>query len=231
MPDEPKPVMGAPAGETPAGEKPKIEEPKPKAPTPEEEHEELERTRVALKAANKEAADRRKRLDELEKAEADRQAASLSEVDKLKKQAADAEAKAKDAETKARERVIRAEVIAAASRLDFEDPEDAFAILKGKGQLADLPDPDTEEGGKALKALLGDLAKSKKHLLKQGAKAPSQRPTNPGDPTSAETLQQKRDRLMGKGSDVWDPDVMRNKGGGVVFNEQETKQEEKPAGS
>lgn len=45
---------------------------------------ELERTRAALKAANKEAADRRKRLDTLETAEKERQQAEMTELDKTK---------------------------------------------------------------------------------------------------------------------------------------------------
>lgn len=216
MPEEALPVMGEkPEGEKPAGEKPKTQ-------TVEETQEELERTRVALKAANKEAADRRKRLEELEKAEADRQAASLSETEKLKKQAEDAKRQAEGAVAKANERVIRAEVIAAASRLDFEDPEDVYALLKGKGKLAELPDPDTEEAGKAIKDMLEELAKSKKHLLKAGTKGPQLGATNPGAGAGpAETKEQKRDRLLGRGQDIWDPDVLRSKGGGVVFPDKE----------
>jgi hypothetical protein len=45
---------------------------------------ELERVRTALKAANKEAADRRKRLDALEAAEKERQQAEMTELDKTK---------------------------------------------------------------------------------------------------------------------------------------------------
>lgn len=45
---------------------------------------ELDRLRAALKAANKEAADRRKRLDALEAAEKDRQQAEMTELDKTK---------------------------------------------------------------------------------------------------------------------------------------------------
>ena len=45
---------------------------------------ELERTRTALKAANKEAADRRKKLEALEQAETARQQAEMTELDKVK---------------------------------------------------------------------------------------------------------------------------------------------------
>lgn len=220
MTEQEQPVMG----EKPEGEKPKAEQ--EKQPTPQELQEELERTRAALKSANKDAETKRRRLDEFEKAESERQAASLSETEKLKKQAEDAKRQAEEAVAKANERVIRAEVIAAASRLDFEDPEDAYALLKGKGKLADLLDPDADETRKAIKDLLEDLAKSKKHLLR-GTKAPQLGPTNPGAGAgSAETKEQKHARLLGRGVDVWDPDVMRQKGGGVVFSDQEVGKKE-----
>lgn len=222
MPDEEKPGMGDTASGTLVVERPKGEE--PRKPTLDEALEELERTRVALKAANKDAETKRRRLDEFEKADADRQAASLSETEKLKKQAEDAKLQADKAVAKANERVIRAEVIAAASRLDFEDPEDVYALLRGKGKLDDLGDPDSSETSKAIKDMLEELAKSKKHLLRAGTKGPQLGPTNPGAGAGpAETKEQKRDRLLGRGTDVWDPDVMRQHGGGVVFADQESK--------
>ena len=67
-------------------------QPPASAPTTAEMATELEKTRAALKAANKEAADRRKRLEELETAETKRKESEMSEVDKLKKALAEKEA-------------------------------------------------------------------------------------------------------------------------------------------
>ena len=72
------------ADETPVVTTETEDEKTPVVQTPEEIRAELERTRDALKKANKEAADRRKKLDAFEKTEADRKAAELSEVDRLK---------------------------------------------------------------------------------------------------------------------------------------------------
>jgi chromosome segregation ATPase len=62
---------------------------------------ELERTRKALKDANREAAERRRRLDELEAAEEDKKRAGLSEMERLKAERSDAAKKAAEAERKA----------------------------------------------------------------------------------------------------------------------------------
>ena len=121
---------------------------------------ELERVKAALKTANSESASRRKRLEELEAAEADRAAAQLSEVEKAKKLAADAEAKAQAAE-RLRTAMVRNAVVVAASKLNFYDPEDAF-------RLADLGDAQVGEDGKVtgVEDALKALAKAKPHLVK-----------------------------------------------------------------
>ena len=121
-------------------------------PTAAELAAELERVKAALKTANSESASRRKRLEELEAAEAERTAAQLSEVEKAKKLAADAEVKAQAAEERLRTAMVRNAVVVAASKLNFHDPEDAF-------RLADLGDAQVGDDGKvtgvedALKAL------------------------------------------------------------------------------
>jgi hypothetical protein len=89
---------------------------------------ELEKTRIALKAANKEAADRRKRLEELESAEEARKAAAMTDLDKANKRAEDAEAKAAQAETRARETLIRSAFVAEAARVGAAHPEDVYLL-------------------------------------------------------------------------------------------------------
>lgn len=151
---------------------------------------ELERVKVALKAANSESATRRKRLEELEAAEADRAAAQLSEVEKAKKLAADAEAKAQAAEERLRTAMVRNAVVVAASKLNFYDPEDAF-------RLADLANVQVGEDGKVtgVEDVLKTLAKAKPHLVKAAGAQGSLNSTEGGRqtrPSADEVIRQKR---------------------------------------
>ncbi len=122
---------------------------------------EFERLQAALKAANKEAADRRKRLDALEADEAKRKEAELSEVEKADQRAKAAEAKAQNLEQRWRDGMLRSAVTLAATQAQFYDPEDAY-------RLADLTSLTANDDGtvtgveEALKALV----KAKPHLVK-----------------------------------------------------------------
>ena len=151
---------------------------------------ELERVKAALKTANSESASRRKRLEELEAAEADRTAAQLSEVEKAKKLAADAEAKAQAAEERLRTAMVRNAVVVAASKLNFHDPEDAF-------RLADLGDAQVGDDGKVtgVEDALKALAKAKPHLVKTAGTTGSLNSTEGGRqtrPSADEVVRQKR---------------------------------------
>ena len=151
---------------------------------------ELERVKAALKAANSESMTRRKRLEELEAAEAERAAAQLSEVEKAKRLAADAEAKAQAAEERLRTARLRNAVVVAASKLNFYDPEDAF-------RLADLGDAQVGDDGKVtgVEDALKALAKTKPHLVKAAGTAGSLNSTEGGRqsrPSNDEVLRQKR---------------------------------------
>lgn len=98
---------------------------------------ELARARDALKAANREAADRRKKLDEYEKAEKERKDAELSEMDKLTKRLAEAESNSQRVMTTANERLIRAAFVAEAAMHGVEHPEDAFLLADKTGITVD----------------------------------------------------------------------------------------------
>jgi chromosome segregation ATPase len=139
---------------------------------------ELERTRAALKQANSEAAERRKRLEALETAEAKKKESELSEVEKLTKRLQEAEAKLSQKEKTEARRAVAEKVglpAAFASRLQGETPEEMEADAK---------------------ALLEALPKTTK---------PQPGPvTNPGAQGSKEeTRDQKRARLFGTSSDIW----------------------------
>jgi hypothetical protein len=130
---------------------------------------ELDRARKALGAANKEAADRRKKLEAFEKAEQERQQAQLSAEERLKQQLAEAQAQAQAVTAAANERLVRAAVLAEASKLAFVDPSDAWRMLDRDG-LAVGDDGEVTGAAEALKA----LAKAKPYLVKAAtAAAPS----------------------------------------------------------
>ena len=131
---------------------------------------ELTRTAKALKEANREAAERRHRLDELEAAEAKRKQAEMSEADQLKAKLAEAQGETARIQQETTDRIIKAEIRAQAAALGFNDPDDAYR----SEVLAAVEMTDAGEV-KGLAEALGELAKAKPYLLKP----PSERPTPP----------------------------------------------------
>jgi hypothetical protein len=172
-------------------EAPKPEE-QPKAKTAEELQASVDRLERAVKDANKEAASKRVRLEELERADQERQKASLSEVDRLKQQVAEAQSEAEKARSEAATVRVKTAVIVAAGQMGFQDPEDAYALL-------DLSKLEIEKDGKvagvdeALKALV----KAKAYMIKKTGAGPIG-PTNPsGDKGAKESDAERRKRLLG----------------------------------
>ena len=131
---------------------------------------ENERMAKALKEANHEAAERRKKLDDFEAAEQKRKDAELSEVERLKKEAETLRAQAAEAQRSVLQRDIAAEVGL---------PAMFAARIVGADRDAMLADA--------------------KALLEAMPKAPKSAPgnaTNPGGATTtAETYEQKKKRL------------------------------------
>lgn len=129
--------------------------------TPEQIQTELERTRLALKAANQEAASRRKKLEAFEEAEKKKADAEKSELEKAQAKAAQLEKDLANQREASQKQTIRHTVEMAAAKMEFYDPADAVA-------LADLSGVEIDDDGKvkgvdeALKA----LAKAKPHLIK-----------------------------------------------------------------
>lgn len=124
--------------------------------------EELGRTRAALKKANSEAADRRKKLSALEAAEKKRADAELSEKERLEKRLAEAQEARAAAEAVVNDVLLKTAVTLAAAKAGFIDAGVAY-------QLADLSGVEIGEDGEVAgvdKALKG-LAKDKPYLLKQ----------------------------------------------------------------
>jgi len=145
--------------------------------------EELGRTRAALRTANAEAADRRRKLAALEKAEQERADAELSEKERLEKQLAEAQEARAKAEAVVNDVLLKTAVTLAAAKAGFIDAGVAY-------QLADLAGVEIGEDGevagvdKALKA----LAKGKPYLLKQeGGQQPDINAGKRGDGEKGQT--------------------------------------------
>ena len=139
---------------------------------------EFDKMQAALKEANKEAASRRKRLEELEAQEAQRKEAAMTETEKATKRAAELEAKLKAYERTEAQRKVAEKVglpAALATRLQGETPEELEADAK---------------------ALLETLPKPTKP-------APGINATNPGNASTQETREQKKARLAGTSPDVF----------------------------
>lgn len=115
-----------------------------KQPSAAEMAAELQKTRDALNAANRESASRRKKLEEYEKAEQARAAveqakkeAELSETEKLNRKLAAAEQAREQALQTANQRLLRAAFVAEAAVAGAEFPDDAFRLADTSGVTVD----------------------------------------------------------------------------------------------
>lgn len=125
MPDPitPPPAPGAPV-QTTTGAAAGVEAPAPVAETLD-----ADALRKEVAQTRKEAAEYRRKLREFELAQADAEAAKLSEAEKLKKQVADLSAKLTAAEQERQERTLRAAVEKAAAKLGIVDADAAYLLL------------------------------------------------------------------------------------------------------
>ncbi len=156
----------------------KTEAEKPAAETATVSKAEFDRMAAALKEANKEAAARRKRLEELEAEEAKRKEAAMTETEKATKRAAELEAKLKAYERTEAQRKVAEKVglpAALATRLQGETPEELEA--DAKTLLETLPKP--------------------------AKPAPGIIPTNPTNASQEVTREQRKAQLEGKTFDVF----------------------------
>lgn len=181
----------------PAGEMPAVQPtPEPESAKPEDLAAELEKARAALKSANKEAAERRKKLEAYEQEEVKRKEEELSEVERLTKQLAEAQTSLK-AKERAELRASAAEKAglpkAFVNRLQGETPEELEADAR---------------------AIMDALPKPEKP-------APGINPTNPAAGTKSETPEQAKARLFGAEFDPFLPENAKKLGGGVFMTDKE----------
>jgi hypothetical protein len=123
---------------------------------------ELEKENGELRKENAKRRTENQRLTEAQQAEQD---AKLSEVERLQKQLAKAEADKAAAEEQRKEQVLRTAVIGTAARLGFRDPEDAYRLLRP----SEVEYDDTGEPSN-IKPLLETMLKAKDYLV--GARLP-----------------------------------------------------------
>jgi len=155
---------------------------------------ELEAIKAALKKANNEAAKYRKEAETAAARIKAQEDAELSEMDKLKKQVAEYEAKLTQVERQALQRKIANE---------FELPEMLALRIQGDDEDA------MREDAKALAA-----------TLPKKPTAPNLSATNPGNgQPMGESLIQQRARVYGGGGDIFNPTEAAKLGGGVVFKD------------
>lgn len=152
---------------------------------------EFEKLQAALKEANREAAARRKRLEELEAAEAKRKEAEMTEAEKAQKRAQELEAKLKAYELTEMQR-------AAAEKAGLP----AQLAKRLQGSTAEELEADAKE-----------LAETLPKPTKTTAS-----PTNPGaNGQQGETDAQRKARIFGTDFDPFDPETAKRKGGGFFI--------------
>jgi len=152
-----------------------------KTPTVEELLAERDKIAAALKEANKEAADRRKKLDAFEAAEKARTEAAMSEAEKTAKRASELEAQLNAAAAELSETKILAAIEREATRLGFVNTDDAALLIDRKAITID---------GKSVtgvKETLEALAKTRPYLLKQQVGSSAGSPGKPVQRTSGTT--------------------------------------------
>ena len=156
---------------------------------------EFKKLQDALRQANKEAKERRLKLDAFEKAEEERKQAAMTEAERTA-------AKLKEYESK----VALLERDALVRRIADE--------VGLPHALAERLQGATEEELKADATKLLELVPSK-------TKQPTMSPTNPGNASKKESFAEMKERLTPSPANVWDPQMTRLRGGGVITNDKE----------
>ena len=160
-----------------------------------------------VKTLRKEAASWRTKLRQAEETEEQRRRSEMTELEKLK---ADLEAERQaraTAEQQRTQQLLRTQVISAAAKAGFNDPEDAVRLLD---QTALEIDDHGQIGGleRELKALLA----AKPYLA---TKTGTILPTNPAGGAPGQSPEERLKRIYGMGSSA---NVFGGSGGGVFWS-------------
>lgn len=172
-----------------------------------------------VKKLRREAAASRRALKELEAWKQEREQADLSDLDRAR-----AENEAARAQLEALQKQIRGErlqnaVMSSASKAGVVDPEAAFRLL-------DLDAIEYDESGTPsnLDSVVKQLIKSRPYLKPQPSAG------NPASPGRGREAQQKTSdqdlhrQVYGEPFDLFDADLSRNLGGGVIFHTSLSKE-------
>lgn len=177
---------------------------------------ELERTREALKKANREAQERRKRLEELEAAEVKRKEAEMTDAEKREAEIKRLQAEKQDIESKLKQRdyadlqVKVARAVAKELGLALEQVEPFIDRLRGEDEEALTADAKT---------VFAVLPKPQEEAPKKDK--PKLDPTNPANGVKGETLEERRARMRGDSKTaMYDPNWVSQNGGGVTLIEK-----------
>lgn len=118
---------------------------------------EYQKLRERMQAADKRAGDFEKQLRDMRKATG----SSESELERLKREHADATARADAAEKRATEQIVSGEILAEAVKAGFIDPADAVSMIR-----TDDVDLDKNGNPSNVERLVKDLAARKSHLVR-----------------------------------------------------------------
>jgi multidrug efflux pump subunit AcrA (membrane-fusion protein) len=137
------------------------------AASAEELQAELERARDALRKANSEAAERRKKLEAYEAAEQKRKSEELSEADRLKLQLSEAQQALDSQRAENRRYKLLGAASREAARLNLDFHPDALDDALRLGDLDGVREDEDTGNLSGMDAVLRELAKRKPYLLRQ----------------------------------------------------------------
>ena len=166
-----------------------------------------------IKALRKENAKWRTQLRSTEEQQQAKAKAEMTELERLQTELREAQDARTRAEQARLQTAVKSQVIAAAAKAGYNDPEDAYRMIDPS--TLDVDD-DGAVGGldEAVKTLL----KSKPYLAKQATGTYS--PTNPAGGASRENDQARLARIYGMSGNA---NVFGGAGGGVVWSPDKTE--------
>jgi hypothetical protein len=164
-----------------------------------------------VKKLRKEAASWRTQLRSAQEAEAAAKRAEMTEAERLKAELAEEREARTRAEADRRAVTIRSQVISAAAKAGFADPDDAYRMLDAN--TLEVGDDGTVDG---LDATLKELLKAKPYLA--GKSTGTFSPTNPSSGAAGASDSEILAEIYGIGrkANLWG-----GQGGGVFWNKPE----------
>ena len=136
-----------------------------------------------------------KELEALRAAEIKRKEALMTETELLKKRAEEAEASKSELERSFNSTRLKYAVIQAATKLNFEDPEDAFTMTRSAIEKLEIAEDGTVEGASEK---LKELAEAKPYLIKKPVDKNKQNGGSFGTPAGGKKVSSGGDKELDK---------------------------------